>query len=542
MFSNLLLIIAACAQLPILLMYSRVMWNKGHYQFFPLLFCAVAWLLYDRLSKQKKSAKGNWLAVALLVLNLFFVFLSIAVYTPVSVIPTLIIFLCAVVLDRYGFSGFWLALPVIAILLFVTKLPTGRDLFVINELQFLASQLASWILDSFSIIHFREGVILVTEKNQFFTEEACSGIRSLFSTLAAVGIYGLSRKYSASRQIFNLLQSIVWVIAGNAIRVASVVYLADHGFEQFSQGTLHEMFGLVTFIGIFGVTLSVDRVIDIFARGSKLSAYGESYRETAYGDVAYRDIAKGEKPDPKLQATEIKPEAPKSKPVNFALIGLYVVLILFSTRLTYAKWNNFDRVRLDISELAPIQESLLPTVIDQWKLTNFEMAERGDESLFAPESYIWYYERGNLAATVSFDAPYPEFHDLAFCYRGIGWEADLKHSYTDEAEDGMSWLEMQKPDQFGVVYFAGYTKDGKLARPANEFSPTTRFYRNIELATGRLAIPKGDVNRNGEALPISQIQILVQSASPITEEETAEIESLFNFVRNQILLSPRFAN
>ncbi|MDB4371239.1 hypothetical protein N9Z44_03975, partial [Mariniblastus sp.] len=66
--------------------------------------------------------------------------------------------------------------------------------------------------------------------------------------------------------------------------------------------------------------------------------------------------------------------------------------------------------------------------------------------------------------------------------------------------------------------------------------------RNIELATGRLAIPKGDVNRNGEALPISQIQILVQSASPITEEEAAEIEFLFNFVRNQILLSPRFAN
>ena len=542
MFSNALLITAAIAQLPILLMYSRVMWNRGHYQFFPLLFCAVAWLLYDRLSKQKKNAKGNWLAVGLLLLNLLFIFLSIAIYTPVSVIPTLIIFLCAVALDRYGFSGFWLALPVIAILLFVTKLPTGRDLFVINELQFLASQLASWILDSFSIIHFREGVILVTEKNQFFTEEACSGIRSLFSTLAAVGVYGLSRKYSASRQAFNLLQSIVWVIAGNAIRVASVVYLADHGFEQFSQGTLHEMFGLVTFIGIFGVTLSVDRVIDIFSRGSKRSAYGESYSESAYGDVAYGDIVKNEKPESELQTAEIKLETPKPKLFNFSLIGLYVLVILFSARLTYAKWNNFDRVRLDISELAPIQESQLPAAINEWKLKKFEMAERGDESLFAPESYIWYFERGNLAATVSFDAPYPEFHDLAFCYRGIGWDADLSHSYKDQAENGISWLEMQRPDQYGVVYFAGYTKDGKLARPANEFSPTTRFFRNIDLATGQLAIPKGDVNRNGEALPISQIQLLVQSASPITEEETSEIKSLFNFVRDQFLLSPRFAN
>ncbi|MGY8750148.1 MAG: exosortase U [Pirellulales bacterium] len=537
MFTNLLLIIAALAQLPILLMYSRVMWNKGHYQFFPLLFCAVGWLLYSRLSKHVRNENGTWLAVALLLLNLIFVFLSIAVYTPVSVIPTLIIFLCAVVLDRYGFPGLWIALPVIAILLFVTKLPTGRDLFVINELQFLASQLASWILDSFGIIHFREGVILVTEKNQFFTEEACSGIRSLFSTLAAVSIYGLSRTYSASRQIFNLLQSIVWVIAGNAIRVASVVYLADNGFEQFSQGTLHQMFGLATFIGIFGVTLSVDRVIDIFSRGFKQSAYGEYDSDMAYGD-----IVESEKSESELQKAEIKPEIPKPKLVNFALISLYVLVILFSTRLTYAKWNNFDRVRLDISELAPIEESQLPPVINQWKLTNFELKVRGDDNLFAPESYLWIYQWKNLTATVSFDAPYPEFHDLSFCYRGIGWEADLIHTYPKNSEAGRSLLELSKPSQHGVVYFAGYSKDGKLVRPANEFSPTTRFIRNIEMATGRLAIPSGDVNRNGEALPISQIQILVQSAAPITDDATLEIENLFDIVRKRILSSPRFSN
>lgn len=534
MFSNLLLIIAAVAQLPILLMYSRVMWNKGHYQFFPLLFCAVGWLLYSRLSKHNRNESGTWLAVALLLVNLIFVFLSIAIYTPVSVIPTLIIFLFAVVLDRFGFSGLWIALPVIAILFFVMKLPTGRDLFVINELQFLASQLASWILDSFGIIHFREGVILVTEKNQFFTEEACSGIRSLFSTLAAVSIYGLSRSYSASRQIFNLLQSVVWVIAGNAIRVASVVYLADHGFEQFSQGTLHEMFGLVTFIGIFGVTLSVDRVIDIFSRESKRSAYGESYSDLAYGDIIH-----DQKTEPKTNGLKIEPAKPKF--LNLALIVLYLAVILFSGRLTYAKWNNFDRVRLDISKLATIEESQLPPVINQWKLKKFEMKERGDDSLFAPESYLWIYERGNLTATVSFDAPYSEFHDLAFCYRGIGWDAKLTHSYQKDSETGMSLLEMEKPDQFGKVYFAGYSKDGKLARPANEFSPTTRFLRNIEMATGRLAIPNGDVNRNGEALPISQIQIFIQSASRFSDEETLEIENLFDIVRNRILTSPRFS-
>lgn len=525
MFPLKLLIIAVLAHLPIVFVYSKTMWHQGHYQFFPLLFCAVGWLLYDRLSDRKQKSGADWLVLGLFVLNIVILFGSVAVYTPVLVIPAIILLLCALVVDRYGLPGLWTTLPAIAILLIVAKLPTGRDLLLINQMQFLASQLASWILDAVGLIHFREGVVLVTEKKQFFTEEACSGIRSLFSTVAAVAIYGLVRRYSIPRQLFNLAQSIVWVIVGNAIRVAAVVYLADNGYEQFSHGTLHEMFGLLIFIGIFGLTLSVDRALDVFVT-----------KKSVENDLVDEGMVDGKSVKKNL------PEKPASRPnlATYGLIAAYLVIFLFSARLVYAKRNNFDRIEFDSSELVAAEESELPTEIDGWKFKNFESKLRTEASLFAPESYIWMYERDSLSVTISLDSPYGEFHDLTLCYRGIGWDVKPHHEYEKDSQDGISWLEMTKPSEFGRVYFAAYGRDGRLAPPAYEFSPATRFKRNIDMAIGRLEPPSAEVNRNGEQLPVSQIQLLVQSDQPISEEEMQNCRELFEFVRARLLQSKRF--
>jgi exosortase len=524
MFPNSLLIIAVLAHLPIVYVYSRSMLNQGHYQFFPLLFCAVAWLLYDRLSNRKQNPGANWLVIALFGLNLLILFLAIAVYTPVLVIPAIVMLLIAVVFDRYGLAGLLSAVPVIAVLMIVTRLPTGRDLVLINQLQFLASGLASWMLDAVGLVHFREGVILVTEKKQFFTEEACSGIRSLFSTVAAVAVFGLARHYSIPRQLFNIAQSTIWVIVGNAIRVAAVVYLADEGYEQLSHGTLHDIFGLVVFVGIFGVTLSVDRAVDVFAM--KHPVYEDADDEAVSHVVTGKSQASINQSRPKL--------------AMFGLMAVYFVIFLFSARLAYAKRNNFDRIGFESSELVPVEQSDLPEIIDAWKLKNFETKSRTETSLFAPESYIWTYTRESLSAVVSLDCPYSEFHDLTLCYRGLGWDVKAHHEYEPDSEDGYSWLEMNKPAQDARVYFSAYTRDGRLAHPANEFSPTTRFVRNIELALGRLEEPQEDVNRNGERLPISQVQLMVKSDQPISAADLQSCRDLFENCRIKLLASARF--
>lgn len=521
MFPLKFLIIVTLAHLPMMYVYSNTMWNKGHYQFFPLFFGAVAWLLYDRLAKRKNEAGPGWLVYGLLALNLVVLFMAIAVYTPVLVIPAVTLLLCALILDRYGMSGLWAALPAVLILYIVMKLPTGRDLILINQMQFLASQLASWILDAFGVVHFREGVILITEKKQFFTEEACSGIRSLFSTVAAISIYGLMRHYSIGRQIFNVLQSIVWVIVGNSIRVAAVVYLADNGYEKFSHGPTHEMFGLLIFVGIFGLTLSVDRALNLFLPHKDEVPPEESEIEGSV--VAKKD------------GSNLRPAF-----VTWGLIGVYLLIFLFSARLSYAKRNNFDRVEFKSKEMIAVEESALPPAVEGWRLTSYEPKLRSEESLFAPESFIWTYERSGMTAIISLDSPYGEFHDLTLCYQGLGWGVNAHHEYEENSTTGVSWLELSKPEEYGRVYFAAYSRDGKLARPANEFSPQTRLIRNIDLALGRLEAPEVDVNRNDEPLPISQIQLLVSSGQPLSDADVQHCRNLFELAREQLLKSARF--
>jgi hypothetical protein len=100
---------------------------------------------------------------------------------------------------------------------------------------------------------------------------------------------------------------------------------------------------------------------------------------------------------------------------------------------------------------------------------------------------------------------------------------------------------MDKPDEFGHVYFSAHASDGQLAHPANEFSARVRFFKNIQLGLGLSAPLTGNLNRNGEPMPISQIQLMLVSDKPITPEELQDARQLFEFCRKKLVTSKRFS-
>ena len=228
--------------------------------------------------------------------------------------------------------------------------------------------------------------------------------------------------------------------------------------------------------------------------------------------------------------------------ISWILMGAYLLVFLFSTSLVYAKSNQLGRVDFDSVELAPLDASELSGPFAGWNVTDFEEKLRTEASLFAPESFIWTFSKNRLKAIVSLDSPYEEFHDLTLCYRGIGWGVKSNHEYSEDksAQDGLSWLEMQKPGDFGHVYFSAHANDGQLAHPANEFSASARFAKNIQLAFGRSSTRSGNLNRNGEPMPISQIQMMLVSDKPITPEELQDARKLFESCRNKLRTSKRF--
>ena len=518
-------LIAFIAHLPLLIGYCSILWKKGHYQFFPLLFGVAVYLLVTRLSGLPNSGcqtkTCQRVAIGLWIANIATLLLSAAMYSSLLIMPAIILGIAAAVTQCRGLNGLKASLPCLLLLVIIIPLPSNIDLQLINYLQFLASQLASWILDSIGIAHFREGVILVTEKKEFFTEEACSGIRSLFSSLAAISVFGVMHFYPFWRHLFNLVQTVLWVIVGNAIRVALVVYLSDNVSEEFATGTTHEMLGLGVFVFIFVLALSTNRFLDIFL--------SQNETLTSADELSQSDETELRSVEPTLQSN--------SWPVVFLIA--FLCIFLFSARLTYAKMSYEGAIRFDESDLRQLSEFDLPKRIGAWSVVNFEHKFRVESSLFAPESFVWKLKSDLFSepVIVSLDAPFDEYHDLTYCYQGIGWNASSELHYAEDVltgHNGWTEIELKKSAEYGSVLFSAHDSNGSLILPVIARDRIRDAIANCRIVFG-LSQP-----RTLKSLPISQIQLVTKSGSPISKNERDATLDLFKQVREILLKSSRF--
>ena len=534
-----LFLAAFLAHLPLGVEYSRRMWSVGHYQFFPLLMAAAGWLIYDRLTTVGQQVPRTYTVLGLLGLSWVLLAAAVVMFSPFFWIASLLFLLAVYVFDRWGWPGLRVSAPAWLLMLFAVPWPANLDLKLINQMQFLSSQLASWILDAFGQNHFRQGVVLVTEKKQFFTEEACSGIRSLFSSLAAIAIYGVMNRYPLWRHIFNLVQTVAWVIVGNAIRVAAVVYLADNVNENFATGTTHEMLGLVAFIFIFLCAMSTDRGINAW------QAARPNFMDDALTDF------EADESEPSSGNRHRQPVACArgGGGLQWVLVGLFVLIALFGARLTYAKIaeDNLDYYDAE-NDLIVSSESDLPAEINGWVRQGFSHQMRDDTRLLAPESYLWTYVKSGRRVTISIDSPYYDFHNLNDCYEGFGWHVEHQHRYPEGQSDlnqpvNLTELTMTKSGEYGLVLFTAFDRTGQLVRPTfdSNYDPTRwmEMQRNVSLALGTLD-QTSDPRTTKQPLPITQVQLLHTSSREI--EDVADLKQLFQIVRGLMLQTERFQN
>ena len=534
---DLLFATAVLAHLPIGYEYYRRMWSVAHYQFFPLLMVAAAWMIADRLVESKPRTPKTGLSYWLLLADLILLTLAALMFSPFLWILSVLLLIVVYVYDRWGWQGVRYTSPAWLLLFFVVPLPSNLDLKLVNKLQFLSSQLASYILDAFGQVHFREGVILITEKKQFFTEEACSGIRSLFSSVSAMAIFGVMMRYSWQRHLFNAIQTILWVVIGNAVRIALVVYLTDNVSESFASGTTHELLGLANFAFVFLCALSTDRGVNAWHASStdvtKAALESDVEEPVVEGTVVPRT-------NPLQHVNNRPPIWQWSLVIGFALVGL------FSARLTYAK-STIDNFRFDETTLVESYKTDLPERIGGWKQIAFEHKERDDTRLLAPESYVWTFSKDdNRRVIVSLDSPYFDFHNLNDCYEGFGWDVDYENKYLDQDNDlsqatNLTQLKMAKSGEHGVVMFTAFDRDGYLVRPTFDlnYDPTRgmEIVRHLRMAFGLLN-QSNDPKFSKQTLPISQVQLLHITNREILD--TSDIEELFIEVRARLQQSSRF--
>lgn len=139
-----------------------------------------------------------------------------------------------------------LAYPLCTLLLMITP-PASLYGRLTLSLQLLASRLGETFLEALGYSVLREGNILELVGIKLSVEEACSGIRSLFSILFLCTLYNFFFVRGNFTKGLILVMAVPIAILGNAGRILATGIASQYN-RNLTQGISHEMFGYIAII------------------------------------------------------------------------------------------------------------------------------------------------------------------------------------------------------------------------------------------------------------------------------------------------------
>lgn len=263
------------------------LWERQHYQFFPMLMISLAAIAVSRRSSipklvpDGKAPVHDW-KISVPLLCLLLMSLGVAVWLNSPWFGTIGCVTLLLLVAR-NFGDLY---PTIWPLLLLIPLPFALDTNLIAWLQRVSSIGASALLDMVDIRHLMSGNVLEFPDRKLFVEEACSGIGSAFLLLATAAVYAVWRRMRTIMAIPLLISGVVWAVAGNTFRIFIVAFSeAKHG-PDFSHGLAHDFLGTATYcFSILMLVLTEQALQFVFepiaeqqSCGNWIVNYGDSVR------------------------------------------------------------------------------------------------------------------------------------------------------------------------------------------------------------------------------------------------------------------------
>jgi exosortase len=167
---------------------------------------------------------------------------------------TSMLFLIAgAVIYFFGWQMFRRILFPWAILFLMIPIPAIIFNQIVLPLQFLASRLATDLLDILAVPVLREGNVIRLPSMSLEVVEACSGIRSLMSLLTLAIVFGYFFRTRVWRRIALACAAVPITVMANGLRIMGTGLLGVYWDPDKAQGFFHEFSGLVIFICSMGM-------------------------------------------------------------------------------------------------------------------------------------------------------------------------------------------------------------------------------------------------------------------------------------------------
>ncbi len=424
---------------PLLYVYLLQLWDRPHYQFFPLVLLAFGYFVAIRWPERQTPSRRA-VAVSRLALLSSAVALSFAIarLSPLAAYLSGAMAVGAFLL-RMGVP----ALGPWALLLLMLRIPYGQDVAAIQAMQRVTARLSSTALDSIGVEHFPEGNILVFPSRSLFVEEACSGVVSMLAMIACAAMMAVWWRRSLLHGLLLMATGIFWAGAMNVIRVVGIA-IALSGYDvDLTEGWKHETMGLFAFAVSLGALFSTDRLL-LFLLGrigrNPLAGYwtyaeenrlvplwnlcagsdDESGTHESYGDHAEDWEASDREENTRQPAKTPPPLHPRApRRWEWAVVPVFLLLGAAQVVAGIGPFSAAPAVRQVAVELSADD---LPEELHGWKQIGFEAQDRDRSSAFGEHSRIWTYRRGGHIALLSLDFVFPEWHALPACYQATGWQ------------------------------------------------------------------------------------------------------------------------
>jgi exosortase len=267
-FAALLLgFLVAIMYAPVLNSLARQWWNDpnyGHGAFVPLFAGYVLWGERDRLGALPSSRNNFGFAIMIFAIGLRILgTLGAELFTTRL---SLVILISGMILFLAGWPALRLMAFPIGYLVFMIPLPAIVYYQLTLPLQLWASELGAIGLVGLGIHTVRQGNLLILPNCTLNVVEACSGIRSLLSLLAAVVAYGYLAETSTWKRIVLAVASIPIAIAINGLRLVGTGVLSYYFGPTVDSGVVHLALGLGFFALAFLSILLVHKLLRLPSR------------------------------------------------------------------------------------------------------------------------------------------------------------------------------------------------------------------------------------------------------------------------------------
>ena len=244
--------------------FGRQWWddpNYGHAFFVPVFAGYILWSERDRW--RSLPFRGNNFGLAIMLFAIGLRVLGTLGAELFMVRLSLLILICGIVIFLAGGQMLRSISFPIGYLLFMIPLPSIVYYQLTFPLQLWASRLGAGGLVALGIHTVREGNLLVLPNCTLNVVEACSGIRSLLSLLAAVVAYGYLAEQRTWKRGVLAVATIPIAIATNGLRLVATGVISYNFGPNADSGVVHLVLGLGTFALAFLLILLVHRILGL---------------------------------------------------------------------------------------------------------------------------------------------------------------------------------------------------------------------------------------------------------------------------------------